>query len=137
MWPRGLKGKVRDVVEAYLRGEIQGIVACEHHDHECGEEGTMKIAVSSTGKDLNCQIDPRFGRCQYFIFVDPETMEFEASENEGLMAWAVQACRPHNCCPKRSKSPDHWESRTQCSISPFWVRNKDIFSFEWNGKRSY
>ena len=46
----------------------------------------MKIAVSATGKDLNCQIDPRFGRCQYFIFVDSETMEFEAFENEGLMA---------------------------------------------------
>jgi predicted Fe-Mo cluster-binding NifX family protein len=46
----------------------------------------MKIAISSTGKDLNCQIDPRFGRCQYFIFIDPETMEFEALENEGLMA---------------------------------------------------
>ena len=36
----------------------------------------MKIAISSTGKDLDCQIDPRFGRCQYFIIVDPETMEF-------------------------------------------------------------
>lgn len=46
----------------------------------------MKVAVSATGKDLNCQIDPRFGRCQYFIFIDPETMEFEAFENEGLMA---------------------------------------------------
>ena len=46
----------------------------------------MKIAVSSTGKDLNSQIDPRFGRCQYFVFVDPETMEFEAHENGGLMA---------------------------------------------------
>jgi predicted Fe-Mo cluster-binding NifX family protein len=46
----------------------------------------MKIAVSATGKDLNSQIDPRFGRCQYFVFVDPETMEFEAFENEGLMA---------------------------------------------------
>ena len=46
----------------------------------------MKIAVSSTGKDLNSQIDPRFGRCQYFIFLDPETMEFEAFENTGLMA---------------------------------------------------
>jgi len=46
----------------------------------------MKIAISSSGKDLDSQIDPRFGRCQYFIFVDPETMEFEASGNEGLMA---------------------------------------------------
>jgi predicted Fe-Mo cluster-binding NifX family protein len=46
----------------------------------------MKIAVSATGKDLHCEIDPRFGRCQYFIFIDPETMEFEVIENEGLMA---------------------------------------------------
>ena len=46
----------------------------------------MKIAISSSGKDLHAQIDPRFGRCQYFIFIDPETMEFEVSENEGLMA---------------------------------------------------
>jgi len=46
----------------------------------------MKIAVSATGKNLSCQIDPRFGRCQYFIFIDPETMEFEVVENEMLMA---------------------------------------------------
>lgn len=46
----------------------------------------MKIAISSTGKDLHSQINPRFGRCQYFIFIDPETMEFEAFENSGLMA---------------------------------------------------
>lgn len=46
----------------------------------------MKIAISATGKDLDCQIDPRFGRCQYFIFVDSVTMEFEAAEKEGLMA---------------------------------------------------
>jgi predicted Fe-Mo cluster-binding NifX family protein len=46
----------------------------------------MNIAISSTGKSLDSQIDPRFGRCQFFILIDPETMEFEAFENEGLMA---------------------------------------------------
>jgi predicted Fe-Mo cluster-binding NifX family protein len=46
----------------------------------------MKIAVSATGKDLDCQMDPRFGRCQYFVFVDSETMETEAVDNGGLMA---------------------------------------------------
>ena len=46
----------------------------------------MKIAISSMGKDLDAQIDPRFGRCQYFILVDPETLAFEAVGNEGLMA---------------------------------------------------
>lgn len=37
----GVQGKVRDVVEAYLRGDIQGIIPCEHHGHNhgCGEEG--------------------------------------------------------------------------------------------------
>jgi len=46
----------------------------------------MKIAISSMGKDLDAQIDPRFGRSQYFVLVDPETLAFEAVGNEGLMA---------------------------------------------------
>ncbi|MCD6473025.1 DUF5320 family protein [Candidatus Aerophobetes bacterium] len=46
----------------------------------------MKIAVSSTGTDLNAQVDPRLGRCQYLIIVDPETMEFEAIQNTSVGA---------------------------------------------------
>jgi predicted Fe-Mo cluster-binding NifX family protein len=46
----------------------------------------MKIGVTSTGKDLNAQVDPRFGRCQYFLIVDTETMAFEAISNESSMA---------------------------------------------------
>jgi len=46
----------------------------------------MKIVISSTGKTLDSQVDPRFGRCGYFIFIDTDTMEYEAFENEGLMA---------------------------------------------------
>jgi predicted Fe-Mo cluster-binding NifX family protein len=46
----------------------------------------MKIAVSAAGDNLVAPLDPRFGRCQYFIFVDPESMEFEAIPNESANA---------------------------------------------------
>jgi len=46
-----------------------------------GAKLTMKIAVSAMGTDLGVQVDPRFGRCQYFIIVDSDTLEFEAVEN--------------------------------------------------------
>lgn len=46
----------------------------------------MKIAITSSGDNLDSQIDPRFGRCQYFVIVDPDTMDFEAMQNESAMA---------------------------------------------------
>ena len=46
----------------------------------------MRIAISVTGPTLDAEVDPRFGRCQYFIIVDPETTEFEAVENPSAMA---------------------------------------------------
>ena len=45
-----------------------------------------KIAVSSTGDNLEAQVDPRFGRCAYFIFVDTDTMEYEAVQNPNVSA---------------------------------------------------
>ncbi len=46
----------------------------------------MKIAVSAIAPGLDAEVDPRFGRCQYFIIVDPETMQFESVENSSAMA---------------------------------------------------
>ena len=46
----------------------------------------MRIAISASGDNLETELDPRFGRCQYFIFVDTESMEFEALPNKGAGA---------------------------------------------------
>lgn len=41
----------------------------------------MKIAVSASSTELESPVDPRFGRCPYYLIVDPETMGFEAVKN--------------------------------------------------------
>lgn len=46
----------------------------------------MQIALSTNRPNIEGEIDPRFGRCQYLIFVDPETMQYEAEENASLEA---------------------------------------------------
>jgi len=45
----------------------------------------MRIAISATGSNLDAEVDSRFGRCSYFIIVDPDTMQFEALENSSAM----------------------------------------------------
>jgi len=45
----------------------------------------MRIAISSTGPDLDAEVDPRFGRCRYFVIVDSETKEFEVLDNQAAM----------------------------------------------------
>ena len=43
----------------------------------------LKIAVTSTGGSMGALVSEQFGRCQYFIIVEPETMKFEAVSNLG------------------------------------------------------
>ena len=37
----------------------------------------MKIAISSTGKDLESEVDAKFGRCPYFLIVEIENKEIK------------------------------------------------------------
>ncbi len=46
----------------------------------------MKVCITSQGENLDSEIDPRFGRCKYFIFVEADTMAFEAVRNPNLDA---------------------------------------------------
>lgn len=56
----------------------------------------MKVAVSSSGTSLEALVDPRFGRCPYFLVVETEDMTVDAypNENAGLQGGAgIQAAR--------------------------------------------
>jgi len=75
----------------------------------------MKIAITSTGKTLDSQVDPRFGRAAYFVIIDNETMDFSVIENESVAAaggagissakvvidTGVEAVLTGNCGPNR------------------------------------
>ena len=57
----------------------------------------MNICLTAIANTLNSQIDSRFGRCNYFIILDPEKANFkpikneltEASERAGVLAVQV------------------------------------------------
>jgi len=42
----------------------------------------MIIAISSEGKDLNSNVDPRFGRAKYFVIYDTVTDNYNIIDNE-------------------------------------------------------
>jgi predicted Fe-Mo cluster-binding NifX family protein len=75
----------------------------------------MRIAVSAQGKDLETQVDSRFGRASNFILLDTDTMRFDVIENkqsldlpQGAGIQSAQNILPHkpdvvltgNCGPK-------------------------------------
>lgn len=73
----------------------------------------MKVAVSSAGEKLDAQLDPRFGRCAFFLVVNTENMSSEAIDNESaaqgggagiqaaqfLASLGVEAVITGNCGP--------------------------------------
>ena len=46
----------------------------------------MKTAISATGDNLNVNVEEQFGRCSWFLFVDLESLQFEAVENKNADA---------------------------------------------------
>ncbi len=48
----------------------------------------MKIVVSSTGEDIKSDVDPRFGRCAYFLTIEVEDSKIgnvTCEKNEGAV----------------------------------------------------
>ena len=49
----------------------------------------MKIAVTSTGENLDANVDPRFGRAAFFMIGDTNKMDFVSIENENASGGAA------------------------------------------------
>jgi len=91
----GIQGKIDEVIEKFLNQELEpgedlcghrhGVAQAMHNSHEevHTPRGT-KICITAKGKDLDSEVDPRFGRTQNFLIIDPETMEFEVLENPNI-----------------------------------------------------
>jgi len=41
----------------------------------------MKIAFTAKGKDMDSEMDPRFGRTEYFVFYDEDTSDVTSYDN--------------------------------------------------------
>lgn len=46
----------------------------------------MKICISAFGKDLDSEVDPQFGRCNYFVIIDPDIGSVTSIKNPGSEA---------------------------------------------------
>ena len=46
----------------------------------------MKIAITTTGKDIDSDIDSRFGRCINFLIIDTDSTHVEVLENKSTQS---------------------------------------------------
>ncbi len=43
----------------------------------------MKVCITAKGNTLDSEVDPRFGRCQFFLIIETDTLEFNIINNNG------------------------------------------------------
>jgi predicted Fe-Mo cluster-binding NifX family protein len=93
----GVQGPVNDVIDRFIRGELEaGPDLCDHergHEGPCRHEQRLSsgpgeappvegtLCVSAMDNDLDAEVDPRFGRAAYYLFVDSGTGKLEAFRN--------------------------------------------------------
>jgi predicted Fe-Mo cluster-binding NifX family protein len=95
----GIQGTIDDIIEKFLKQELEagedlcghqhgaeGHSPCENHTEESQQPSGTKICITSEGKDLAADVDPRFGRARYFLIVDPISQDFEVIENPNIEA---------------------------------------------------
>jgi predicted Fe-Mo cluster-binding NifX family protein len=94
----------------------------------------MKIAITSMGAKLEDKVDPRFGRCHYFILFDTETNKFEAIENTGAQGMGGVGIQSGQIMADKSTN---WKLRSQCLSNFAGSRYKSNNRSNRYGSRSH
>jgi predicted Fe-Mo cluster-binding NifX family protein len=93
----GVQGSIDEVIQKFIKQELEsGDDLCDHghgepspcdeHQEEVHPSRGKRICITSSGKNMESEVDPRFGRAQYLLLIDPETMELEVIENPNIEA---------------------------------------------------
>jgi predicted Fe-Mo cluster-binding NifX family protein len=95
----GVQGAIDDIIQKFIKQELEAgddlcghqhgaeeHSPCDHHTEEILQPAGTRICITSKGTDLSAEVDPKFGRAQYFLIVDPHSMDFEAIENPNIEA---------------------------------------------------
>lgn len=87
----------------------------------------MKIAISATKPSIEAPTDQRFGRCPFFIIVEPDTMSIESVENQtatlgsgaGIQAARLLAEKGVSTVLTGNCGPNAWDTLTAAEIEVF------------------
>jgi predicted Fe-Mo cluster-binding NifX family protein len=52
-------------------------------EFDLAQENEMRVAVTALGRTLEDHVDRRFGRCRYFVIVEPNSLSVEDLDNDG------------------------------------------------------
>lgn len=87
----------------------------------------MKICISACGKDIDSEVDPQFGRCNYFVLIDPDTGSVtsiknpgsEASSGAGIRAAEAIACAGAGILLTGSVGPKSFSILSEAGIETY------------------
>ena len=93
----GIQGSIDEIIEKFIKQKLEPgddlcghrhgeHAPCEQHQKEARSTEGNRICITSTGKEFKSEVDPKFGRAKYFLFIDPDTMDHEAFENPNINA---------------------------------------------------